>query len=66
MEDQGAKILNNIPIAWKHNYITGKTKIYINSKKLTKDDEDAIAGYVMAQCYPDLFEHWFQQKFEQK
>jgi len=67
MENRGIKNLdNNIPIAWKHNYKTGKTTVYIGSKrKLSKDDEDAIAGYVMAQCYPDLFQKWIRQKFGQ-
>jgi len=64
---QGVQTLDDIPIAWEHNYNRGKTTIFIDyPKKLSKFEEDAISGYVMAQCYPELFENWLQQFFGQK
>jgi len=57
----------DIPISWKHNYNTGKTTIYIHSrKKLSEFEENAIKGYVMARCYPEMFENWLQEFFGQK
>jgi len=57
----------DIPVSWEHNYNTGKTTIYVHSrKKLSEFEENAIKGYVMARCYPDMFENWLQQFFGQK
>jgi len=45
----------------KDNHLCG----YVGSKrKLTKLEEDMIAGYVMAQCYPEYFEFWLNNIFE--
>jgi hypothetical protein len=53
-----------VPIFWKDNSNTGKTTITVNSKKkLSKLQENAIKGYVLAQCYPDSFEQWAKQTF---
>jgi len=52
------------PISWEHNYNTGKTTIYIHSReKLSEFEENAIKGYVIAQCYPEMFEKWLQKNF---
>jgi hypothetical protein len=57
----------DVPVSWEHNYNTGKTTIYIHSrKKLSEFEENAIKGYVMARCYPEMFENWLQQFFGQK